>query len=337
MGKGTSKRRPRKLVKAQEQYDVHAKSILSRKQFLARIMLGTMSEFAGMSPEAVEACIEGTPSVGVVAVAPGKTNAEDSTHAKVSGLANEDKVAGEGTVYYDIKTYVTVPHGNERIRVIVNVEAQKSFNPGYKIVTRGLYYAARLLSAQLETEFEHSHYEDLKKVYSIWVCMNAPKSVGNAMSRYRIIEETLRENLSFDEEDYDKLDVVIIALRDGDDVRREHSLHGMLNTIFTSALSKEGKREALDIGYNVHMDEGTYEELGEMCNISEYILEQGMAQGMAQGMEQGLEQGKERERNRLIRNSLISGASCKAISRMLGVDIALVRQISKELKKESRR
>lgn len=32
----------------------------------------------------------------------------------------------------------------------------------------------RMISAQYRTEFTNFHYENIKKVYSIWICMNLP-------------------------------------------------------------------------------------------------------------------------------------------------------------------
>ncbi|MDY2818937.1 MAG: hypothetical protein SOT36_01915 [Hominisplanchenecus sp.] len=87
-------------------------------------------------------------------------------------MAKGDKVPGEGAVYYDIRFYALAPARTGRIRLILNVEAQKSFRPGYEIVTRGIFYGARMISAQLGTEFEHSKYDDIRKVYSVWICMN---------------------------------------------------------------------------------------------------------------------------------------------------------------------
>lgn len=100
-------------------------------------------------------------------VLPGETNQE-----QIAGMMNEDKVAGEGTVYFEIRFSVYVPTSEGRVKVIVNIEAQKNFQLGYEIVTRGIYYCARMISAQLGTEFSNSEYNSVKKVYSIWICMN---------------------------------------------------------------------------------------------------------------------------------------------------------------------
>ena len=65
----------------------------------------------------------------------------------------------------------------------MNVEAQKKFYLKYRIVTRGIFTGARMLSEQLDREFTDSEYGKLKKVYSIWICMNAPLHIGNSPDR----------------------------------------------------------------------------------------------------------------------------------------------------------
>lgn len=102
------------------------------------------------------------------------------------GGRNEGAVNGEGRIAYDIRFYAVVLRSREKIRLIINVEAQKSWYPGYKIPTRGIFYGARMISAQLGTEFCDSNYDDIKKVYSIWLCFGVPDYIGNAISEYRM-------------------------------------------------------------------------------------------------------------------------------------------------------
>ena len=66
---------------------------------------------------------------------------------KISGMANEDKVPGEGAVYYDIRFYALAPARTGRIRLILNVEAQKSFRPGYDCHPRYFLWCPDDLSA----------------------------------------------------------------------------------------------------------------------------------------------------------------------------------------------
>ena len=49
-----------------------------------------------------------------------------------------------------------VEPGLSNPKIIINVEAQRKSNPGYSIVNRGIFYIARLLSAQLNTEFTNN-------------------------------------------------------------------------------------------------------------------------------------------------------------------------------------
>jgi len=70
-------------------------------------------------------------------------------------MSNEDKVPGEGEITYDIRFYA-ITKDDKHIKIIINVEAQKNYYPGYDLVTRAMFYCARMLSAQLDTEFTDS-------------------------------------------------------------------------------------------------------------------------------------------------------------------------------------
>lgn len=164
------------------QYDAAVKRILSDKNILAWIMKGTMKEFREIPIEGIIDCIEGVPEVSAVSIEPGRTN------AAIIGDTTEDKVWNEGSVLFDIRFHAVTPN-RERIQLIINVEAQKNYYPGYDLVTRGIFYGARLLSSQKEREFTGSGYDEMKKVYSIWVCMNAPRYLQNTITEYSIQQE----------------------------------------------------------------------------------------------------------------------------------------------------
>ena len=106
----------------------------------------------------------GEPEIGSRRVNPGETNA-----TQITGLSNEDKVNEEGAIYYDIRFFAWLPSKLEKIRLIINVEAQKKYYVGYSLTTRGIFYGARMISVQLGTEFETPEYDKIKKVYSIWI------------------------------------------------------------------------------------------------------------------------------------------------------------------------
>lgn len=105
-----------------------------------------MKEFATVDIFDIEKCIEGSIEVGTVPIEPGLTNL-----GTITGSTTENAVPNEGKVTFDIRFFVILPDGN-RTKVIINVEAQKDNSPGYDIVTRAIFYCARLLSAQLDQE-----------------------------------------------------------------------------------------------------------------------------------------------------------------------------------------
>ena len=61
-------------------------------------------------------------------------------------------------------------------QIIINVEAQKDEPNGYDILNRAIFYVSRMISSQKERDFSNSNYNDIKRVYSIWVCMNMPEN-----------------------------------------------------------------------------------------------------------------------------------------------------------------
>ena len=100
-------------------------------------------------------------------------------------------------ITYDIRFFAVLPRNMEMVRMIINLEAQNDFYPGYPLIKRDIYCCSRMISAQYGTEFTNSHYEKIKKVYSIWICMNPPKKRQNSITKYSITEEAvIREQFS---------------------------------------------------------------------------------------------------------------------------------------------
>lgn len=170
--------------------DKQIKVVLANKHILARILSQCMKEFQGMDYDTIINCIEGEPEIGKIPVMPGITN---QVSDKITGSATENSIPGEGTITFDIRLYVRIPKTDkaESIKILVNIEAQKSFYPGYDIVTRAIFYCARMLSAQLSTEFtvatnDKVKYDNIKKVYSIWICMDPSDKAENTIDEYHI-------------------------------------------------------------------------------------------------------------------------------------------------------
>ena len=266
------------------EYDEHAKRILAHKIVLAHILVNSVPEFIGMKPEDVVNLIEGEPEVASVSVYPGMTNGsvyrKDGYNAPViTGSTTENKIPNEGTVTYDVRFFVWAPDKKEKMKIIVDAEMQRDFYPGYDIVTRGVFYAARLLSAQLDTEFDAEHYNDIKKVYSIWLCMDTPRRLHNTITYVHLEKETIG-GPPVELGRYDLLGVIIVGLSgkladEGDGLR----LHRFLGTIFSEGLSVETKKEILAREYGLVMPKEMERRSEAMCNLGEAIEARGEKRG----------------------------------------------------------
>ena len=167
------------------QYNAEAKNILANKRILAWILKHCAVEFKDMAISEIVSCIDGEPEISSIPVSPGR---QSEIPEKITGLVTEDIIPNEGQVTYDIRFSVRIPlkEKKETIKLLINIEAQKKYYPGYDLVTRCIFYLARQISAQLDTEFTADNYDNIKKVYSIWICMDTPKYAQNTITKYEI-------------------------------------------------------------------------------------------------------------------------------------------------------
>lgn len=171
--------------------------------------------------------------------------------------------------------------------MIINVEAQYSTNPGYSLITRGIYYCGRMISAQMNTEFSHSNYDDLKKVHSIWICINPNrKELRGTMTTYSLAEHNVIGNTSANQSEYDKLQVTMVYL-DKDFVNRS-GIIGMLSTVFTNSLTAAEKATQLKDKYGMKVTDSIEGRLETMCNYSKGVYDAGKEEGMEKGVEKGI-------------------------------------------------
>ena len=253
-------------------YDEHVKRILSNRKILARILHRVVRELADLSLEEIEQAICGDVIIGGSVLPDG-----------IVSRQQEDPVPGENTIYFDLR--FTIYRKDQELKIQFDLEAQKSYYPGYEIVTRGVFYCSRMLSAQVDTEFTIPHYDDLQKVYSIWLCFHAPKKVGNAIIRYRMCKEDILGHVDVPEAAYDKLEIIQICLRE-DAYQQEDEMIGLLNTIFSEEKSFSEIANSLENDYNISMDNGLGKEVLGMCNLSDLVEERGIQKGIQQGIQQ---------------------------------------------------
>ena len=257
-------------------YDAACKRVLSEKAILARIMKVCLEEYKDCDVNDIaEKYIEGQPQVSAVPVLP------DEGSTIISGMDTEDKSVHEGTVTYDIRFRAIVPDTGERIALIVNVEAQNDFYPGYPLIMRAIYYCCRIISSQYGREFTNSHYEKIKKVYSIFICMDPPKYRQNTITRYRLVEENLVGKATEPVKNYDLLSVVMLCLG-GPDGENYDGVLRMLDVLLSNKTSEAEKRKILQDDYDIQMTQTMDREVSVMCNLSKGVREMGRAEGVAE-------------------------------------------------------
>ena len=296
-------------------YDEACKRLLAEKTILAWIMKSCLEEYKEYDVnEIAENYIEGNPQISSVAVAPDETNAP-----MIRGLNTEDATMTEGTITYDIRFLSYVPKSDEKIQLIVNVEAQNDFYPGYPIIKRGIYYCSRMISAQYGTEFVDAHYEKIKKVYSIWVCLNPPKKWQNSITRYVIKEENLIGTVKQEQSHYDLMTAVLVFLGDTQDENYKGVLK-LLNTLLSTDTSVQEKKQILQDDFHIQMTRQLEREVTEMCNLSKGVEQKGIEKGRKESMLEIAE--------RLLKQGALS---IEQIAECVGLDVEKVIELSEDI------
>ena len=296
------------------QYDAACKNVLSEKGIIANILQDCVGEFQTCSiDEIVNHCIEGQPETGTILVGP------NGGISRITSQQIEDKSEREGTVFYDIRFTAVAPSDGKPIRLIINIEAQNNFHPGYPLLKRAIYYCSRMISSQYGTVFTKSHYEKIEKVYSIWICTMPTKKWSYTITRYRMCEENLVGRTQAPREDYDLLTPILICLG----AKQYTELKGllrMLNLVLLDNVSPESKTKTLKEEFHVQVTPHLEKGVAEMCNLSERIEKRGEARGEARGDER---------RMKIVATNMISRGkySPEEIADISGMAIEKVRKL----------
>ena len=252
------------------QYDTHVKRLLAQKSILAHILVKTVDEFKGMKPEDVVKYIEGEPSISVVPVEPGLANMEktDATGQRIVGLNTENAEINEGLVRFDIIFYVRMKNGLSQI--IVNIEAQKDEPTEYKILNRAIFYVSRMISSQKERDFVNTNYDDIKQVFSIWICMNMD---DNSLSHIHLTKDEMLKPCNW-KGNLDLLNIVLIGITNEIPEHDEkYEMHRLIGALLSSELKEQEKLDIIEHEYNIPISQEFREDVRIMCNLSTGIEE----------------------------------------------------------------
>lgn len=255
-------------------YDTNIKFLLADKQILARILKYAISEFKDMATEEIMSSIGEDVEIGTRPLDAGLSNL-----GRVSTSNTEDTIPGEGKIFFDIR--FSAYHKEEEMKFLINLEAQRSSDPGklgYHLENRIIFYLARMISAQKQTEFYHSEYDNLKKVRSIWLCLDNSAD-GDSIEEIRLDRNTVFGSRKTPY-DVDLMRGIIINVRNGKYIKESQNvLISMLEKLL-SEMSVEEKKRILTEEYGMIMTTELEERMQTMCNWSEAIWEQGIEKGI---------------------------------------------------------
>ena len=123
-------------------------------------------------------------------------------------------------------------------------------------------------------------YNDIKRVFNIWVCMNMDE---NTMAYMHLTQDNLLGEYMWKGR-LDLLNIVMIGISNGIPERnKDYELHRLLGTLFSSGLSSPEKLKIIETEYDIPIDDQIRKDVDEMCNLGQGIFEKGEARGEARG------------------------------------------------------
>ncbi len=271
-------------------YDAVCKRILSEKIILAWLMKTCILEYENFTAKEISTSfIESTPEVAVENV---HSDEKIIINPKIQGMNVDDSSVDDGFITFDVKFKALLPN-KEHAEIIINVEAQSGENLPYPLIKRAVYYGSRLISSQKGREFTGSNYQDIKKVYSIWLVTKPSKRKNSSITNYNLKELSVLGEHEETKEKYDLLEIIMVRL--GKD-KKVNKLIELLMILFSDeiGLSSKEREEKLSKEFGIDVNGELKKELDEMCNLSQAVEERGIEKGILIGEKRGISIGEKR-------------------------------------------
>ena len=194
------------------------------------------------------------------------------------GLNTENAEINEGLVRFDIIFYVRMPsivgRKNGLSQIIVNIEAQKDEPTEYKILNWAIFYVSRLISSQKERDFVNTNYDDIKQVFSIWICMNMD---DNSLSHIHLTKDEMLKPCNW-KGNLDLLNIVLIGITNEIPEHDEkYEMHRLIGALLSSELKEQEKLDIIEHEYNIPISQEFREDVSIMCNLSQGIEDKAIA------------------------------------------------------------
>ncbi len=267
-----------------------------------------------MKPVDVVHYIEGDLYISSVPVEPGMINSVIETSGKrITGFNTENSEIKEGLIRFDIVFYVHIPsRGSSRNSLIQ--------------INRAILYVCRPVSSQKGRDFENSNYDDIKGVYSIWVCMNMNE---DSMVHIKLDKKQLLGSYDW-QGNMDIVNIVMIGLaKEPANNDEEHRMHHLLGVLLSDTMKAEEKFDIIGNEYGIPVDMDIRREADIMCNLSQGIMEKSEAIGREKGEAIGLEKGRKEIENKFIISMYEKGYSLEEIAGIMDKEINEIGKVTK--------
>lgn len=124
-------------------------------------------------------------------------------------------------------------------------------------------------------------YDDVNKVYYIWLCTNPPANRNNTITCYKTTEHTMIGNVHEERSKYDLQTVVMICTSDNTS-SVDNPLLELLSLIFNKGLEAKEIENKLRTNYGIDITPDLKERMINMCNLSYGVDQRGYNRGVNQ-------------------------------------------------------
>ena len=201
---------------------------------------------------------------------------------------------------------------------------QKAEPSAYDIINRAVFYVSRMISSQKGREFVNSNYNDIKRVYSIWICMNMSQ---NCMNYIHFTQESVVGTYQW-KGDIDLANIVLIGLaEDLPEKEERYELHRLLGALLSAKLNVDEKFDIIGNEFDIPLESNIRKDVNDMCNLSQGIKEQAYAEGTENGIVKGVAIGKREGIAETIIKMSRKGYEAEQISDILDMTAEEVREI----------
>ena len=133
-----------------------------------------------------------------------------------------------------------------------------------------------MISSQKERDFSNSNYNDIKRVYSIWVCMNMPE---NSLEHIHLVKDSIVNSHEWKGK-MNLVNIVMIGLAEElPEYEEKYELHRLLGALLSQDLTANEKLDIIGNEYAIPMEKDFREDVSIMCNLSQKIKETGIEMG----------------------------------------------------------